>query len=154
MIRFKFAFIAAISGILILAAQSQTPSATTVTGFLTDTLSGKRGANALHVDTAKRNVASGMAQYAVYDEKSHKLYILEPQSSAVAYICQRITVTGALASSPMSHGAQTVDPNTNQVKNFHHLGQDDSTPIAGVLNIGTIALAPPPPQKPASKTRN
>jgi hypothetical protein len=33
------------------------------TGFITDTLSGKRGANALHVDAARRAVASGMAQW-------------------------------------------------------------------------------------------
>lgn len=149
--RFKFVFIAAISGIFLLVAHAQTPGPATVTGFLTDTLSGKRGANALHADTAKRNVASGMAQYAVYDEKAHKLYILEPQSTAVAYICQRITVTGALASSPMAHSAQTVDPNTNQVKNFHHLGQDDSTPIAGVLTITSLSVAPAGSAKAATK---
>lgn len=152
--RFKFAFLGVISSIFLLLAQAQTPSTTTVTGFLTDTLSGKRGANGLHVDTAKRNVASGMAQNAVYDEKTHKLYIMEPQSTAGAYICQRITVTGALASSPMAHSAQTIDPNTNQVKNFHHPGQDDTTPVAGVLTIATIAVAPPVAQKIQGKTRN
>jgi hypothetical protein len=57
-----------------------------VTGFVTDTLSGRRGANALHVDAAKRAVASGMAQYALYDEKTHKLYIIAPQDTAVAYL--------------------------------------------------------------------
>jgi hypothetical protein len=151
--RFKFAFIALVFSAFILAAHPLT-TPTSVTGFLTDTLSGKRGANSLHVDAAKRNVAAGMAQYAVYDEKTHKLYILEPQSTAVGYICQRITVSGALASSPMAHSAQTIDPNTNQVKNFHHVGQDDTTPVAGVLTIASIALAPPLPQKIPGKTRN
>jgi hypothetical protein len=154
MSEFKFTFIAMIASIFLIAAHAQTPSPTTVTGFLTDTLSGKRGANELHLDASKRNVASGMAQYAVYDEKTHKLYIMEPQSTAAAYICQRITVTGALAPSPMSHSAQTIDPNTNQVKNFHHPGQDDTTPVAGVLTIGTIAIPPPVAQKTPSKTRN
>jgi hypothetical protein len=151
MSRLKFAFIAAIFGTSILAAHAQTSSPTTVTGFLTDTLSGKRGANALHVDSAKRNVAAGMAQYAVYDEKTHKLYILEPQSTATAFVCQRITVTGALAPSPMAHGAQTIDPNTNQVKNFHHLGQDDATPIGGVLTFTSLSVAPAGSAKAATK---
>jgi hypothetical protein len=140
--RLKYVVTAIILSIFLIGAQAQT-GPTSVTGFLTDTLSGKRGANALHADAAKRNVAAGMAQYAVYDEKTHKLYILNPQSSAEAYICQRITVTGTLATSSMSHGAQTVDPNTNQVKDFHHAGQDSSTPVAGVLNISSMALAPP-----------
>lgn len=151
--RFKYIAIATISCLSILVANAQSNS-TTVTGFVTDTLSGKRGANVLHVNTAKRNVASGMAQYAVYDEKTHKLYILEPQSAAVAYVCQRITVTGMLAPSPMAHSAQTIDPNTNQVKDFHHAGQDNATSIAGTLTIGTMAVAPPAPLKPARTTRN
>lgn len=151
MSRFKFAIIATISGLLILGAQAQTPGPSTVTGFVTDTLSGKRGANALHVDAAKRNVAAGMAQYAVYDEKTHKLYILEPQSTVLPYICQRIKVTGTLASSPMIHGAQTIDPNTNQVKDFHHLGQDDATPIAGVLTVTSLNVAPAGSAKAATK---
>jgi hypothetical protein len=115
-----------------------------VTGFLTDTLSGKRGANALHVEATKRAVASGMAQYAIYDEKTHKLYILAPQSSAVAFLGEHIKVTGTLAPSPMTHGAQTVDPNTNEVKDLHHVGQDTATPVAGVLTIASIAAAPFP----------
>jgi hypothetical protein len=114
-----------------------------ITGFITDTLSGKRGANALHADAAKRAVASGMAQYALYDEKTHKLYVLAPQDSAVAYLGQHITITGTLAPSPMVHGAQAVDPNTNEVKDFHHIGQDSATPVAGVLTISSVAVAPP-----------
>lgn len=151
MSRFGYAAAATLFGILALAAHAQSTSPTTVTGFLTDTLSGRHGANALHADTAKRNVAAGMAQYAVYDEKTHKLYILEPQSSAVLYICQRIKVTGTLAASPMTHGAQTIDPSTNQVKNFHHLGQDDATPIAGVLTITSLSVAPTGSAKAATK---
>jgi hypothetical protein len=126
----------------LLVSHAQTSKAS-VTGFITDTLSGKRGANALHVDAAKRAVASGMAQYALYDEKTHKLYILAPQDSAVAYLGQHIKVTGTLAPSPMAHGAQAVDPNTNEVKDFHHVGQDSSTPVAGVLTITSVAVAPP-----------
>lgn len=124
-----------------LQAQS---SQISVTGFITDTLSGKRGANALHVDATKRAVASGLAQYALYDEKTHKLYILAPQSFAVAFLGEHIKVTGALAPSPMSHGAQTVDPNTNEVKDLHRVGQDTATSVAGVLTITSIAAAPFP----------
>lgn len=150
MSRFKYVVVAVMSAVVLFAAQAQN-SQIRVTGFLTDTLSGRRGANAIHTDAAKRNVAAGMAQYAVYDEKTHKLYILNPQSSAEAYVCQRITVTGTLSASSMSHGAQTVDPNSNQVKDFHHPGQDSSTPVAGVLTIASMSLAPPGTPKPSSK---
>ena len=87
---------------------------------------------------------SGLAQYALYDEKTHKLYILAPQSFAVAFLGEHIKVTGALAPSPMSHGAQTVDPNTNEVKDLHRVGQDTATSVAGVLTITSIAAAPFP----------
>jgi hypothetical protein len=45
-------------------------------GFLTDTLSGRVGATGQHGELSKRNVASGKAKYAIYDEKSKQLYIL------------------------------------------------------------------------------
>jgi len=123
-----------------LLAQS---SQISVSGYVTDTLSGKRGANALHVDAAKRAVSSGMALYAIYDEKTRKLYILAPQDSAVAYLGQHIKVTGPLAPHPIQHGAQMVDSSTNEVKDFHHVGQDSSTPVAGLLTITSITVAPP-----------
>lgn len=132
----------ALSAMLQLSALPQA-NQLSVTGFVTDTLSGKRGANALHVDAAKRAVASGMAQYALYDEKTHKLYILAPQDSAVAYLGQHIKITGTLAPHPVQHGAQMTDPNTNEVKDFHHVGQDSSTPVAGLLTISSIVVAPP-----------
>jgi len=125
---------------------------TTVTGFVTDTLSGRHGANALHVAAAKRNVASGMAQYALYDEKTHKLYILASQDLAVAYLGQRLKITGTLASTPLNHASQMVNPNTNAVMNFYNQpGQDSSTPIAGILTIVSMTQAPlAPPTHPAS----
>jgi hypothetical protein len=141
--RIGVALILAMVGIHILVVNAQS-NQISVTGFVTDTLSGKRGANELHVDATKRAVASGMARYALYDEKTHKLYILAPQDSAVAYLGQRIKITGTLASNIMQHGAQTVDPNTNEVKDLHHVGQDTATSVAGVLTIASIAAAPFP----------
>jgi hypothetical protein len=116
-----------------------------VTGFLTDTLSGRHGANALHIDAAKRNVAGGMAQYAVYSMKTHKLYIIQPQDTAAAYLGQQVKVTGTLTLSAMNHAGQMVDSNTNEVKDFHGVGQDSSTPVAGILTISSITVALPPP---------
>lgn len=132
--------------ILALSARAQTTQIS-VTGFLTDTLSGRRGANAHHTDAANRNVASGMAQYAIYDEKTRKLYILSQQASAMYYLGQRVTAAGTLAASPMTHAGQHVNPGTDQVEDFSHVGQDSTTPIAGVLNVSTITVTPPRAQR-------
>jgi hypothetical protein len=119
-----------------------------VTGYVTDTLSGKPGANALHSEASKRNVAAGMAKYAVYDEKTQKLYVLDPQATGAAYVGQRVTVTGTLGTSVMRHAGQSVDPQSGEAKDFHHAGQDSTTPIGGVLTISSIAVARPgPPAK-------
>ncbi len=113
------------------------------TGFVTDTLSGVQGANALHADASKRNVAAGMAMYAVYDEATNKLYVLQPQATGDAYVGQRVTVTGTLGPSAMQHAGQQVNPQTSAVEDFHHVGQDSMTPIGGVLTISSIAPAQP-----------
>ena len=78
-------------------AASQTAQQVSVTGFLTDTLCGRRGATAQHIEHAKRSVASGKAKYAIYDERTKQLYILEPQDTAVQYLGQRVTITGTLS---------------------------------------------------------
>ncbi len=124
----------------ILYAQS---TQVTVTGFVTDTLSGVRGANALHADTSKRYVAAGMAVYAVYDEGTKKLYVLQPQGTGATYVGQRVTAAGTLAPSAMQHAGQLVNPQTGVSENFHHVGQDSTTPIGGVLTITSINVAQP-----------
>ncbi len=76
----------------------QQPTQNVVIGWITDTLCGAKGANARHVECAKRNVASGKAKYALYDERSKVLFILEPQEAAALYLSlgQRVKVTGTL----------------------------------------------------------
>jgi hypothetical protein len=143
-----------ISGLLTAAYSpyigAQTPLASgahvNVSGYVTDTLSGRSGATALHAAATKANVEAGMAKYAVYDEKTKQLYILEPQATAAAYLelGVRVTVTGTLASSPAKRAGQMVDPQTSEVKDFHSLRARDSTPVAGILTISSIAVAPPP----------
>jgi hypothetical protein len=54
----------------------------TVTGTVTDTLAGARGASAGHADAARAAVKSGEAQYALWDENGKTLYVLEPQATA------------------------------------------------------------------------
>lgn len=85
-------------GILSFAESSRT----TVTGWITDTLCAAKGANAQHVECAKRSVASGKAKYALYDERTKRLYILEPQETVALYLAlgQRVKVTGTLNFSP------------------------------------------------------
>jgi len=58
---------------------AQTPSSFTAAGYLTDTMCGAKGATSKHIECAKRQVASGKAQYAIYDGASRRLYILETQ---------------------------------------------------------------------------
>ena len=102
-------------------AAAQTTNAT-VTGFLTDTLSGRSGATALNVESAKRNVASGKAKYAIYDEKTQKLYILACVTPASAvptfddhrcveqYLGQRVKITGTLSPTPLTRAGQSYAP--------------------------------------------
>jgi hypothetical protein len=149
--RFKwviFAVAVAFPALSVLAQINQSSAQVTVTGFITDTLSGKRGANELHAEAAKRNVAAGMAKYALYDEATMKLYILEPQDLASAHLDKRVTVTGAMYLQPMQHAGQHVNPTTGQVEDFHTVRQDSTTPIAGVLTNCTIAVTPYTTPKP------
>jgi hypothetical protein len=133
------------AGMFIFAAGAQT-NTVIVAGFVTDTLSGRRGANSLHANAARRNVASGMAKYAIYDEKTKKLFILD-QQTAMSYLGQRVTATGTLVPSPMVHAGQRVNSSTNRAEDLHHVGQDSSTPIAGALTISTITVTPPRVQR-------
>jgi hypothetical protein len=112
--------------ILIVAAIAfgQTTTTTTVTGFLTDTACGKRGATALHIDCPKRKVAAGTAKYALYDEASKRLYVLActaPSAQAVAtnspdqscveqYLGQRVKITGTLTESRLTRAGQVLAP--------------------------------------------
>lgn len=67
------------------AIGAQVTISVSATGYITDTMCGAKGANAQHVDCAKRSVASGNgsaalttgAKYALYDEATKKLYILQ-----------------------------------------------------------------------------
>jgi hypothetical protein len=139
----------AMGGLLVAVSRAQSAQMS-VTGFVTDTLSGRRGANPLHADASKRNVAAGMAVYAVYDEATKKLYVLQPQATGATYVSQRITVTGTLAPSGMQHAGQHVNPQTNVTEDFHRVGQDSTTPIGGVLTIASITVANPGPPASAS----
>ncbi len=106
-----------------LSVAAQVPSGIHATGWITDTRCGAKGANAQHVECAKRNVASGKAKYALYDERSRKLYILEPQETAALYLAlgQRVKITGTL--------------------NFSAQQQTE------VLTIAAIELLPPPSRR-------
>jgi hypothetical protein len=136
---FRSLFWVVSAGIFLVPAVAQT-SQVSVTGFITDTLSGSTGATAEHSDASKRNVEAGMAKYAVYDEATKKLYILDPQETAASYLGQRVAVKGGLAASPITKAGQMVDPRTNEVKDFHR-PVNSTTPVAGVLTISSIAAA-------------
>ena len=65
--------------VLVCSLAAQIPTSVTATGYLTDTMCGAKGATANHIECAKSKVASGKAQYAIYDGASRRLYILETQ---------------------------------------------------------------------------
>lgn len=115
----------------------------TVQGFLTDTLAGARGASPTNAESAKRRVASGKALYAVYDEATKRLYVLEPQQTAESWLGQRVQITGTLSSTPLKQAGQTIDPRTGLAVS-HPSALDSTTPIAGVLTISTISAVPTP----------
>jgi hypothetical protein len=96
--------------LLSLTALGQTSGEVTLTGYVTDTWCGRKGANEKHAEHARRSVASSVAQYALYDEASKKLYILAPQSTAAQHVGQRVQITGTLSATPITRAGQSLAP--------------------------------------------
>jgi hypothetical protein len=103
------AMLAAVSLVIAVGVQAQT-GGSTVIGYITDPYCGRRGANDKHAEHARRSVASGVAQYALYDEASKKVYILAPQSTAAQYVGQRVQITGTLSATPITRAGQSLAP--------------------------------------------
>jgi len=113
---------------------AQTPASVTATGYLTDTMCGAKGATSKHIDCPKRQVASGKAQYAIYDEASRRLFILDSSTAASraqveSYLGQRVKITGTISSTPITRAGQSLVPDT------------ESTP-SSAENAGGINPAP------------
>jgi len=112
--------LAAVIAIALAAALSaQTPAGVTATGYLTDTMCGAKGATSRHIECAKRNVASGKAQYAIYDEASRRLYILDTSNAAArlqieSFLGQRVKITGTVSSTPITRAGQSLVPDTEE----------------------------------------
>jgi hypothetical protein len=126
-------------------------SPVTVTGFLTDTSCGKRGATSLHIDCPKRKVAAGTAKYAIYDQASRRLYVLAcaaPVSSDAAawpggsddwknldqscveqYLGQRVRISGTVTASRLSRAGQVLAP-------------DDSSSASSASSTSTASTSP------------
>ena len=91
------------------ATLAQSTGEVTVTGFVTDTWCGRKGASEKHAEHARTAVASGKAQYAVYDEATRKLYLLDAQTAA-PYAGQRVKVTGTLSATLLRRAGQSYAP--------------------------------------------
>jgi hypothetical protein len=111
-------------------AFGQATTSVTLTGFLTDTSCGKRGATPLHIDCPKRKVAAGTAKYALYDEASKRLYVLACAAPATSsqwpassedwknldqqcvepYLGQRVRISGTVTASRLSRAGQVLAP--------------------------------------------
>ncbi|MCL4522882.1 MAG: hypothetical protein M1453_13785 [Acidobacteria bacterium] len=102
-------FVLVLVGSLAVALAAQTTTGISATGYITDTLCGAKGANSQHIDCAKRSVASGKAKYAIYDEATKRLYILQG-SGIEQYLGQRVKISGTLNSSPLTRAGQSYAP--------------------------------------------
>ena len=103
--------------VIAMGVQAQTAE-TTVTGYVTDTYCGRRGASEKHAEHARRTIDSGVAQYALYDEASKRLYVLEMghpstgsgQAAIEQYAGQRVKITGTLGTTLLLRGGQSYAP--------------------------------------------
>lgn len=162
MIRCRLA-ISALGCVLITLLAAAQSTETTVAGYLTDTLCGARGATERHIECPKRVVASGKGQYAIYDEREKRLYILEPQATAdpATRDGQRVKITGTVRETPLTRAGQSLAPSTSPGASpssarvqQHKSPLGDASAIAGVLVISSIEPAPPPspPTLPSRRT--
>jgi len=131
---------------------AQTPVSVTATGYLTDTMCGAKGATSKHIECAKRQVASGKAQYAIYDEATRRLYILDLGTQAggteagkmpavqllieqPAAAGQRMKITGTVSSTPITRAGQSLVPDTEAASS--------STENAGGINPAPTTSSAP-----------
>lgn len=156
----------------LVASSTATSGQERVSGWLTDTQCGARGANENHAVHARRMVASGKAKYAIYDEATKKLYILEPQSAAEQWLGQRVSISGTVSAANITRAGESHAPDAvahyngangtkrptaetdipdgkavattarTQRHGFPRPPLDTSTPVAGVLTITKIESAP------------
>jgi len=140
--------------VLILASSiaAQMPVSVTATGYLTDTMCGAKGATSKHIECPKRQVASGKAQYAIYDEASRRLYILDLGTQAGGteagrmpavqilieqHLGQRVRITGTVSSTPITRAGQSLVPDAESSV------APSSTENAGGINPAPTATSAP-----------
>jgi len=142
--------------VVILASSiaAQTPSSITAAGYLTDTMCGAKGATSKHIDCPKRQFASGKAQYAIYDEASRRLYILDTSNAAArlqieSFLGQRVRITGTISSTPITRAGQSLVPDTGSAPS--------STENAGGINPAPTTTSAPttnPPMRVVTRAKS
>lgn len=78
------------------AGQSETPKSKSWSGYVTDTMCGAKGASADHADCATKCVKEHGAKFALYDESTKKVYVLDPQEKVAEHAGHEVTVEGTL----------------------------------------------------------
>jgi len=144
-------------------APAQALASVTATGYLTDTMCGAKGATSKHIDCPKRQFASGKAQYAIYDEASRRLYILDLGTQAGGseagkmpavqllieqHLGQRVRITGTISSTPITRAGQSLVPDTEAAPS--------SAENAGGINPApttTSAAASNPPMRVVTRAK-
>jgi hypothetical protein len=136
--------IAALSCLTLVANPSSLPAPqaqskeVTVKGYITDTLSGKNSANKGYEYPSNYFPYVGIGKPALYDDQTKMLFILNKQNLAL-FRGFRIELEGTLSPSPLKHAGQIINPKTGLVQGAFSDSTDHSTPIAGVLNVTSIA---------------
>jgi hypothetical protein len=119
-----------------------------------------RGANPLHAEAAKRNVASGKAKYAIYDEGTRKLYVLScgaisgqpsaiseewknlDQSCVEQYLGQRVRISGRLTPAPITRAGQSFAPDAVAAPK-DAAGNADQSSVARIVSADPAAATDP-----------
>ncbi len=78
------------------SAQEKPGDQVTITGWLTETECGAKGANAGHVDCAKKCVKEKGAKWAIYNPEDKSLWILTDQTKGPEMLGKQIKVKGTM----------------------------------------------------------
>jgi hypothetical protein len=79
-----------LSGALALAADS------TMTGYISDSHCGAKGANEKHAECATKCVKEKGAKYVFVNDADHKVYNIDAQDKVAAHAGHHVTVAGAV----------------------------------------------------------
>ena len=91
----KFKFAAGL-GLAMCAAVLTLGADSTLTGYISDSHCGAKGANDKHADCTTKCVHDG-AKYVFVNDADHKVYAVDPQDKVASHAGHHVTVTGTVS---------------------------------------------------------